>query len=94
MKLCARFANIHICLSILYLELKRKISELESKINELTKHNEFLQYQVDKYESQLNDVNDDNDSQTEVVSDGDTRPAKRPRKKLSDEEEKEKVNNR
>ncbi|CAB4427861.1 unnamed protein product [Rhizophagus irregularis] len=70
-------------------ELKRKISELENKNKELNNQNSYLQYQVDKYESSQ-PLNDDNDSQAEVVSDDDTRPAKRTRKKLSDEEEKEK----
>ncbi|RGB42213.1 hypothetical protein C1646_662420 [Rhizophagus diaphanus] len=72
-------------------ELKRKILELEYENNELTKQNNILQFQVDKHKSlepsEL--LNDDNDSQAEeVVSDDDTRPAKRTRKKLSDEEEK------
>lgn len=71
-------------------ELKRKILELEYENNELTKKNNILQFQVDKYKplepSEL--LNDDNDSQAEDVSDDDIRPAKRTRKKLSDEEEK------
>lgn len=72
----------------LYLELKRKISGLESKNRELTKENESLR-------DQLQSLNNDNESQAEVVSDDSTRPAKRQmRKKPSDEEEKAKVNNR
>ncbi|RGB42215.1 hypothetical protein C1646_751259 [Rhizophagus diaphanus] len=71
-------------------ELKRKILELEYKNNELTKQNNILQFQVDKYKplepSEL--LNDDNDSQAEDVSDDNIRPAKRTRKKLSDKEEK------
>ncbi|CAB4484345.1 unnamed protein product [Rhizophagus irregularis] len=70
-------------------ELKRKILELEYKNNELTKQNNILQFQVDNYKSLESSelLNDDNDSQAEeVVSDDDTRPAKRSRKKPEDKE--------
>ncbi|PKY39273.1 hypothetical protein RhiirA4_393248 [Rhizophagus irregularis] len=70
-------------------ELNRKISELENKNNELTNQNTFLQYKIENYES-LQSLNDDNDSQAEVISDYDNRPARRPRKKASVEEEKAK----